>query len=128
MAASDGGRDRRFVNRVTPEAVELVGEDVARGRRVARRERRRLAVEVDAQEPVRVDVLELDLPPQPGAQPAREQVRLRLGADDADPSTRTRLTSAIAGQSVASWRRQRLVRAQAMSETAARSKIPASSA
>ena len=71
-------RRRGLVHRVAREAVELVGEHVARLRRVAGWIRNRLAVERDAFEPLRVDVLEHDIRPvEARAQPAGEQVRLR---------------------------------------------------
>src|SRR5690349_3281422 len=68
----DGG-DRRLVDAVAREPVELVREDVARLRRVAGRERRSFAVEVDPFEPLGLHVFHLDvLAAEPRAQPAAE--------------------------------------------------------
>ncbi len=80
-----GRENRGLVDRVARELVELVGEDVARNGRIAGRERRRLAVEIDSLEPRRLDVLELDVvAAEPRAEPADEKQRLRVRAGDAD--------------------------------------------
>src|SRR5205823_6943999 len=81
----DRREDRGLVHRVAREAIELVGEDIACERRIARRERRGLAVEVDALEVLGLDDLERDVVTlEAGAQPAEQQVRLRGRAVDAD--------------------------------------------
>jgi hypothetical protein len=74
-------RARRSVAR---ERVELLREDVGAGRRVARRERSRLAVDVDTVEPVGRVVLQLDGDASGVSAASREQLRLRGGARDAD--------------------------------------------
>src|SRR4051794_12360595 len=58
---SDEGAHRVLVDPVAREAIELFGEDVARNRRVTGRERRRVPVELDADEPFRRHVLEGDV-------------------------------------------------------------------
>src|SRR5205809_4506450 len=65
---------RGLVDRVAGKLVELVREQVSRKRRIARRERRRPAVELDADQLVRGLVLERDRPTQPRAKPAGEQL------------------------------------------------------
>ena len=77
------------------------------------------AVDLDPLGQRRILVLELDAMPEPGRQPRRRAAR----ATAHGPTTRSRRTSAIPGQSPASWTRQRWPRLQAMSETAVRSKI-----
>src|SRR3954452_19712268 len=83
---SGGDRaDRGLVDRVAGEAVELVGEHVARPRRVARRERRGVAVEVDALELLALVDLERDvLAAQPRAKPTGQEIALRLRPVHAD--------------------------------------------
>src|SRR5262245_33877120 len=75
-----------FVDAVAREAVELLGEDLARLRRVSRRERRRLAVEVDPLEALRVDLVDADVVAvEPGTEPAAEEERLRVRSAHLDP-------------------------------------------
>src|SRR5438094_6118932 len=76
--------NRALVDRIPVEPVELVGEQIRGSRRVARWERRRVAVELDAHEPLGRLVLDLDLPLEPGAQPPPEQVRLSQRPRDPD--------------------------------------------
>ena len=66
--------DRFLVDAVAGEAIELVAEEVGGIGRIARRERRRLAIDLDADQPVGRLVLELDLAIEPRAQPAGQQV------------------------------------------------------
>src|SRR3954468_11974563 len=83
-ALRHGGADGGLVDRVARKLVELVGEQVRRNRWVARRERRGLTVELDADEPVRRLVLKLDRAVEPRAQPACEQMGLCERAGDLD--------------------------------------------
>src|SRR5205823_4529608 len=76
---------RILVDPVALEAVELLGEEIRRGRRISRGKRRRLAVELDCDEVIRLLVLELHRMPEPGAEPARKQGCLGSRASDADP-------------------------------------------
>src|SRR5207248_4508266 len=86
MTSHSGCFDRVLVDTVAGEALELVAEQIGGIRRIAGWKRRGLAVELDSGEPIGGLVLELDLPPEPRAEPAREEMRLRLRADHLDPS------------------------------------------
>ena len=79
------GPDCVLVDRIAPVLLQLVREEVARRRRLAGRERRRLAVDLDLDEPVGRHDLELDLrPSETRTEPAGEQVRLRGRGGDSD--------------------------------------------
>src|SRR5690349_7752852 len=65
-ARGGGGEHGGFVDRIWREALQFVREDVARGRRVARRKWHRFSIERHALELLRRVVLERDLlPPEP---------------------------------------------------------------
>ena len=93
-----------------------------RARRVAGRERRRLAVDLDARQLLGGLVLERDLRGRAASAASRRAAAPAPRCRSPDPSARPR-SPARASRAAA---RQRLVRAQAMSETATRSKISAS--
>ena len=115
---------RRLVDAVAREPVELRRQDVARVRRAARRERRGLAVEVDALEAS-------GAPRSPPRRRGRGASAASPRADAPARACRARASTArraISGQSDASSERHRSVRAHAMSETAVRSKSSASRA
>src|ERR671936_571835 len=68
-----------LVDAVAGEALELVREQICARRRVTRRKRRWLAVDVDTDEAARWLVLDVDRPAEPRPKPSGKQVRLRRG-------------------------------------------------